>query len=64
MYISFTKEVKKSFRLSYIINISKVYLLTDQLELSLDKETPLRCKYIIEDDSYMQYFIATKIDDF
>ena len=57
------EEVTIKYSLCYINKMCITNKLSNDIELSLSKTSPMKISYSLGDDSYMIFFIAPKMDD-
>jgi len=61
--ISISGAVKIAFSVKYLVQFSKGMKLSDRVRLSISNRSPLAIEYQIEDDGYLRFYLAPKIDD-
>lgn len=61
--ISVTENVKLSFSVKYFIHFAKATTLAPRVRLSMTNRVPVVVEYQIEDDGFLKYYLAPKIDE-
>jgi len=61
--ISASEAVKVTFSIKYLVQFSKGMKLADRVRLSISNRCPLAVEYQIEDDGYLRFYLAPKIED-
>lgn len=61
--ISEGEEIEVFYSLSYMHKICLTNRLSKEVEISIDKSSPMKIKYCLGNDSFLLYFLAPKMDD-
>jgi len=59
----FTTESEGNFAIQFLKNILKITSITDQVSMSLKSESPVKMKFNILNNSYIQYFLAPRVEE-
>lgn len=57
------ESIKVSYSLNYIENITAFHKLTDEIEVSIIKDKPIRFLYILDEHAVLKFYLAPKITD-
>jgi proliferating cell nuclear antigen len=59
----FTAESEGNFAIQFLKNILKIASISDQVSMSLKSESPVKMKFNILNNSYIQYFLAPRVEE-
>lgn len=62
-YIQIANSIKATYKLKYLLLISKVCFTSDLIQLYLGQEVPLKCTYIMPEIGQVSYYLAPCIED-
>ncbi len=57
------EKVNLSFAIKYLTHFTKATPLSDRVRLSLCNDVPLVVEYTIDDNGYLRFYLAPKVDD-
>lgn len=60
--IDLTEPVALTFSLKYLVNFCKASGLSPQVKLCLSNEVPLLVEYGLQNNSYLRFYLAPKVD--
>jgi len=63
IYIEVKDKVNLLFSIKYINHFAKASTLSDRVRISLCNDVPVVVEYGIEDNGYLRFYLAPKIDD-
>jgi len=63
VFIEVKEKVNLSFAIKYITNFTKATPLCDRVRISLCNDVPLVVEYSIDDNGYLRFYLAPKVDD-
>jgi len=63
IFIEVKEKVNLSFAIKYVINFTKATALCDRVRISLCNDVPLVVEYAIDDNGYLRFYLAPKVDD-
>ena len=58
-----SESVTSTFSMKYMLNFAKASGLSDRVRLSLSEGVPIIVEYKIEENGYLRYYLAPKIDE-
>lgn len=61
--VNVQEPVKLSFSIKYLSQFAKASNLSPRVRLSLTAGVPIVVEYQIEDDGYLKYYLAPKIEE-
>ena len=56
-------ELTQSFNLKILNQMCNYCKLTNEMNIGFTNGRPMNLKYLVEDDSYVQFYLAPKVDD-
>jgi proliferating cell nuclear antigen len=59
----FTAESEGNFAIQFLQNIVKIAVISDQVSIALKSESPIKMKFNILNNSYIQYFLAPRVEE-
>lgn len=60
--IQLSEPVALTFSLKYLVNFCKASGLSDQVKLCLSNEVPLLVEYSLQNNSYLRFYLAPKVN--
>jgi proliferating cell nuclear antigen len=63
IFSEFTTESEGNFAIQFLKNVLKISSITDQVSMSLKSESPVKMKFSILNNSYIQYFLAPRVEE-
>ena len=61
-YISDNNPINAKFSITHLLTISKLYSLNEYIDINIINDTPMRCRYNM-DDYNIEFYIAPKIEE-
>lgn len=63
IFIEVKEAVNLNFSIKYMNNFAKASSLSERVRISLCNEIPVVIEYVIEDNGYLRFYLAPKIDE-
>jgi len=63
IFSEFTGTTEGSFAIQFLKNILKITSISDQVNMSLKTESPVKMKFTILNNSFIQYFLAPRVEE-
>lgn len=63
MFIEVKEDVNLNFSIKYINYFTKATGLSDRVRISLCDDVPVVVEYGIEEDGYLRFYLAPKIEE-
>lgn len=62
-HYSLSDDFRATFNLKYLQMFCQFHKLCDTIWVHMSEDTPLQMKYVLENESYIRFYLAPKIDD-